>query len=90
MGGLFGGGGGGSSASSNATVYNTNNLTNKINLSQQLNPTITTGINNSLANNISNAVNVTENLGTRTKLLDFAIMAIVIISLISIYIVLSK
>jgi hypothetical protein len=90
MGGLFSGGGGGSSSSSNATVYNTNNLVNKVNLSQQLNPTITSNINNALTNQVSNTVGITENLSTRTKLLDYSLLALVIISVIAIYIVISN
>ena len=88
MGGLFGGGG--SSSNSNATVYNTNNLVNKVSLQQQLNPTITSNISNALTNNVSNTVGITENLSTRTKLLDYSLLALVVISVIAIYIVLSN
>ena len=90
MGGLFGGGGGGSSSNSNATVYNTNNLVNKVSLQQQLNPTITSNISNVLTNKVSNTVGITENLSTRTKLLDYSLLALVVISVIAIYIVLSN
>jgi hypothetical protein len=90
MGGLFGGGGGGSSSNSNATVYNTNNLVNKVSLQQQLNPTITSNISNALTNKVSNTVGITENLSTRTKLLDYSLLALVVISVIAIYIVLSN
>ena len=86
MGGLFGGGGG-SSSTSNSAVYNTNNLTNQVSLSQQLNPTITSNINNALTNNVANSIGITENLSTRTRLLDYSLMALVIISIISIYII---
>ena len=90
MGGLFGGGGGGSSSNSNETVYNTNNLVNKVSLQQQLNPTITSNISNALTNKVSNTVGITENLSTRTKLLDYSLLALVVISVIAIYIVLSN
>ena len=90
MGGLFGGGGGGSSSNSNAMVYNTNNLVNKVSLQQQLNPTITSNISNALTNKVSNTVGITENLSTRTKLLDYSLLALVVISVIAIYIVLSN
>ena len=89
MGSIFGGGGG-SSSSSNATVYNTNNLTNKVSLSQQLNPTITSNINNALTNKVTNSIGITEVLSTRTKLLDYSLLALVIISIISIYIIFTK